>query len=256
MIFALQTFTIRKQAKHHLQDALKLIKAIGIENLELSRFKFDQPTAKIITEMGFNVVAVQLKYKVLLHHFDEVTRFCMWVHCPLVEVSVLPIRSILGGKKELLKFAVALDQLAEKYHAVGLELAFHHHHFEFTRLEGVTRLDWLLRNTSDQVKIVSDTYWATRSGVRPDELLEKINHRLAGIHLRDFTMMQKGIKIKACDTELGEGSVDIRKVLAVAERYARYAAIEQKTKTPFKSIEKSMAYLNRLAVEEKTNERS
>ena len=152
--------------------------------------------------------------------------------------------------------------------AAALTLVFHHHDFEFAPVNGgqwkqfstnqnhpltpitpsgTTKFDLLFNLTT--VGFILDTYWTTKSGHNPVDLVKRLGNRLAGLHIRDFQREPSG---KSTDCALGRGSVDFSEVLKAAGSLSepsaslinRYAAIEQGTHTPWESLQMSMDHLH------------
>jgi sugar phosphate isomerase/epimerase len=278
-----QTYTIREAARRNLPEALARLKALGVTSVELARIAFSPENAAIVRASGLAVSSIQAKYKELSRGFDGMAAFCAALDCKLVVVSVLPLACILGGEGPLRAFAARLDGLAARYREQGIALAFHHHDFEFKRLGGSARgagasggayggpsagvsgggysgggfsggyngggrskFELLFERCSPSVKFVLDTYWAKRSGEDPCRLIAWLGERLAGLHLRDHALIARGARLMHRDTELGRGDIDFAAVIKAASPYASYAAIEQKSEAPFKSLGISLEHLERL----------
>jgi sugar phosphate isomerase/epimerase len=244
-----QTYTIREAARRNLPEALARLKALGVTSVELARITFSPENAAIVRASGLAVTSIQAKYKQLSQDFDAMLAFCGAVDCKIVVVSVLPLSCILGGERPLRAFAARLDGLAARYREQGIALAFHHHDFEFKKLGGYggrSKFELLVEESSPAVKFVLDTYWAKRAGEDPCRLITWLGGRLAGLHLRDHAAVRKGTRSIHSDTELGRGDIDFAAVIKAASPFASYAAIEQKSDAPFKSLGISLEHLKGL----------
>ena len=68
-----------------------------------------------------------------------------------------------------------------------------------------------------------------------------------GIHLRDMTLKQNGIKVSSKDAPVGTGIIDFERVLDSAQKVGcRYGVIEQKTKQPYEDIKTSFYHIMNL----------
>jgi len=239
MKIGVQTYTIRKTAKKNLSHALDELLRMGIHQVELARLELNDELSLMLLKKKIEVLSIQMKMNKLVKDFDHVSTFAKKVGCRLVVVSVLSFPAILLGKKSLLKFAKQLNALVHLYKQKGIAVAFHHHHFEFRRIESESKLKFLLNHTVNDLYIVSDTYWSKKSGNEPHEIIEQIGDRLIGVHLRDYMIQENGIPI---DCEVGSGLIDFNQVM-LASKHATYAVIEQNTKTEIESIEQSIKYL-------------
>lgn len=239
MILALQTYTIRKECSANLMDSLKRVDDMGITHVELARVPFHQATIDVIRQTPIQVIAIQEKFHKLAQRISHYVSICQELNCPIVCVSVLELRAILLGHRAMKHFAKKLNQLALAYRKHGIQLAFHHHDFEFKMIRGKMKLTTLLESTSDSVGFVLDTYWATRSNVEVKELIKRFGSRLVGFHLRDCVKTGSTIH----DGALGTGMVDFTSLLQQIPVSVVYGAIEQNSRQPFQDINQSVKYL-------------
>jgi len=242
MILALQTYTVRKHAKADLPGSLDRIKSMGLTQLEWARLPIGSEEANLLRERGMTVVSIQAKAKILERHFSRVVAFCRSTDCSLVIVSVLSLSGILGGTTNLRGFANRLNELAARYRQAGVRLAFHHHDFEFKRLRGEYKLDWLVRWTDPSVSFILDTYWIQRSGQDPRAWIERIGDRVCGLHLRDCLPPPR--RGKPGDCPLGMGTIPFTKVLESLPSSVLYGAIEQNSHDPWTDLAISCKYMN------------
>ena len=221
---------------------------LGIKSLEVARIDFNLKNAKEIKalsdEFGIEVTSIQVKPKQVFGDVDGIVRFCEVTGCKNVVISMLPFKCILGAEKYFYEFIGSLDRITEIYYERGITLAYHHHNWEYIRLSnGKTRMQELLSYTS-KIKFVHDTYWTARSGISPERQIREFGDRLLGIHLRDLTFKKRGINVDPCDAAIGDGVIDFTAVLSSAREVGcSYYVIEQKTKHPYRDIEKSLACL-------------
>lgn len=252
-LIAVQTFTVRKEINEDLKGTLNNIVNLGINNVELARIKFDENNGKLIEEFKkshhFNILSLQVKFRELRDDIDNINKFCKRTNCRNVVVSVLPLKCILGGEKELIDFCQEINRLASKYRAEGITMAYHHHHWEFIKFGEKNRLQILMEKLNSDIKFVTDTYWTKRCGVEPQQLIKDLDGRLLGVHIRDMKVVQKGMKVSPIDCELGRGTIDFESVIREAKSSgAIYCAIEQDSKDPLRSLQVSMEHLKELSI--------
>lgn len=238
MILGVETYTVRKQAKINLAQTLEELKKIGVHSVELCKIKVNQKNLSIIKNSGMNIISMLLTMKTLTNQFNQVVSFCKKTGCKIVVVSVMPLYAIFGREKALLKLSLHLNYLSIKFQAEGIQLAYHHHDYEFKVIGNETKLGFILRKTTPDLKIVSDTLWAKKSNQEPEELIKSLGSRLIGLHLRDCSQDQ----YKDCD--LGSGIINFKKVLIEASKYAVFAVLEQKSNTPMVSLNNSIHYMS------------
>lgn len=239
MKLGVQTYTIRKIAKKNMDLALNLLSRKGMTKVEYARLKMDQKHIDILKRHDFEVLSIQATYHKLISQRKKIIHFCEQTGCKKVVVSVLPLSAIFGGRKALLRFSNQLNKLKDLYLLSDIEVGFHHHDFEFKKIQGQSKFDILFEHTDFELKFVIDTYWAYSKDIDLEKLIEKVGHRLMGIHLRDY----ENIRNKHQDTEVGYGKIDFHQVIKTARIFKPYLVIEQNTHTPIQSIEKSRKWL-------------
>ena len=248
--FGVQTFTVRKHQKKNIRAAYLPLIEVGIRSFEVARIDFSKNNANeiksLVDEFGIEIKSIQVKPKKVFGDVEEVVSFCKAVGCKRVVISMLPFKCILGNDGKFYSFISTLDRQFEIYEKHGITLAYHHHNWEYIKLEnGKTRMEELLSRTK-KIKFVNDTYWTARCGTAPDEEIERFGDRLLGIHLRDLTFKRNKLKVTPRDTFIGDGVIDFKKVLIAAESVGcEYLVIEQNTRTPYEDIARSFTELEK-----------
>ena len=246
-----QTFTIRKQQKKDPRQAYLPLAQLGIRDLEIARIHFDDKSGlrvrEVIDALGLRVVAIQVKPRHVFGAVEDVVAFCNRTGCRRVVISMLPFSCILGSEQKFYDFVAKLDRQHAIYAAHGIELAYHHHNWEYITLScGKTRMDVLLEETKN-IQFVHDTYWTTKCGLSSPHQIRRFGNRLMGIHLRDLTLHKKGLQVQSRDGAIGDGVVDFPAVLAAAREVGcGYCVIEQKTPTPYADLQRSYAACRRI----------
>ena len=248
MKVGVQTFTIRKTQKKNIEKAYLPLINLGIVNFEVARIKFNKQNALIIKSLidkyNINIVSIQVKPKYVFNHKDEIIEFAKIVNCKNVIISMLPFPCILGKEEKFYKFITLLDDAYDYYHNQGINLAYHHHNWEYVRLSNnKTKMEELLSKTK-RIKFVLDTYWTVKSSYNVVNQIHEFNDRLLGVHLRDLRLYRKNLKVLSSDCEIGKGIINFKDVINNAIKVGcKYFVIEQKTNTPYESIKDSYTYL-------------
>lgn len=258
MKIGLQFYTVRNYTKKDLSGTLARVADMGFKGIECSFFPYTAENARKVAEAqrayGLEVYSCQSQMGPLEKDFDGINHFLDTVNCRAVNVSVLPLQYFFKGEKETAELADRLSALAARYKEKGVSLNYHHHNFEFLGQAGHRQFDVLASRTSPNVKFIIDTYWATKSGESVIALLERLNGKVYGMHLRDYVLVCKKLKINATDCAVGEGVIDFTAAITAAEKAgAVYCSIEQETKTPFQEVAKSIANLKALGFQAEFN---
>ena len=239
--------------KKDMDAAYRMVADIGLKYLEVARIKFNRENAervKSITEKyGLKVMSVQVKPKQVFGDVDGVVEFCKITGCKNVVISMLPFECILGSDEKFYAFVKKLDRQTEIYAKHGLTLAYHHHNWEYIKLQSEPcRMDVLLRDT-EKIMFVHDTYWSARSGISPDVQIKRFGDRLLGVHLRDLDFKKKLLDVIPIDAPIGRGVIDFSKVLSACDDVGcAYYVIEQNSRDPKSDLIFSLASLRKIFV--------
>ncbi|MDC7233697.1 MAG: sugar phosphate isomerase/epimerase [Spirochaetales bacterium] len=252
---ALQTFTIRKFLKKEADrnKAFRQMKKAGVSGIELARVSFTPPVIAHINKLrkreNIDVLSTQIKLDTILKDLDWTIEFHKMLECPRAVVSVISHKHLKKGRSGLKEYGALLNDTGKTLKEEGIQLLFHHHNYEFVPLAGEEDVDGMtvLLEVLDPeyVNLVLDTYWLQRSGHDPAAFIRSMSGRVKGVHLRDMTLKgplwNPGIR----DCALGEGNLDFKGILeACEEAGVEYAAIEQDSSDPWKSVERSLAHLD------------
>lgn len=149
-----------------------------------------------------------------------------------------------GGIDHYKKVAEDLNKAGERCKKSGIQLCYHNHDFEFQRQQSTLPYDILLNNTDKNlVKMEMDLYWVSKAGRDPIDLINQHPGRFPLFHVKDMDRTPA----KAF-TEVGNGSIDFKRIFKQANKAGmKYFFVEQdKTPgNPFDSITKSISYIKK-----------
>lgn len=249
MRLALETYTVRKQAKKNLKKTLEDIHALGFRAIELSKIDLTDKNIALIQKSRLHVSGIMLPLSEIQKNLELWIKHCKDLRCSRLVVSRLSIAAILGGLEPLRKFINQMNQVSFLLQGRGITLCFHHHAWEFETVDGKVRMDILLNELRLPIKIISDVYWLTYAHQDIPAFYLKVGSRLEGFHLRDLKYKTKNGKKKAVSGPVGSGLIDWVTLCGYSDAVA-YAAIELKSKKPFKEIKESLDYIHHLQVGE------
>ncbi|UOG75141.1 sugar phosphate isomerase/epimerase [Hymenobacter tibetensis] len=137
-----------------------------------------------------------------------------------------------------------LNKAGERCQKAGLQLCYHNHDFEFNAQDGQLPYNLLLSGTDKKlVQMELDLYWVAKAGQDPLALFQQHPGRFPLWHVKDMDKTpQKAF------TEVGNGSIDFKKIFAQADKAGlQYFFVEQDATpgSPFDSVTKSIAYIKK-----------
>lgn len=149
-----------------------------------------------------------------------------------------------GGTDRYKQIAEQFNKAGETCKKAGIQLCYHNHDFEFKKEDGKFMYEILLGNTDKNlVKMEMDIYWVNKAGQDPIALINKYPGRFPLWHVKDMDKTpEKNF------TEVGNGSIDFKKIFKSAEKSGlQYFFVEQDITPgdPFNSITQSISYIKK-----------
>lgn len=136
-----------------------------------------------------------------------------------------------------------LNKAGERCQKAGLQLCYHNHDFEFAAQDGKLPYDLLMATDPKLVKMELDLYWVAKAGQDHLALFKQHPGRFPLWHVKDMDKTPKKFF-----TEVGNGSIDFKKIFAHAnEAGLKYFFVEQDSTpgSPFDSVTQSIAYIKK-----------
>ncbi len=144
-------------------------------------------------------------------------------------------------KSQIMPYIEKVNTLAENLKKYGMKFTYHHHAFEFAKLEGDRIMDMLVDGLNPETtSFVLDTHWLQKGGVSIKEWLEKLAGRCEILHLKDYAVAPGNND--GYITECGNGNINFEEVIKIAEATGvKHLCVEQDTwPLGFDSIDYSM----------------
>ena len=216
-----QLYTVRRQAEADLAPLLKQIRAIGYDEVETYWNIYSRPAKELrqmILDAGLKVPSGHFDYQGLPAKLDYARELGVsFVICPM-----LP-ENLRNTVDDFRRAAAQFNEWGERARSLGMRFGFHNHNYEFRQLSGTTGFDLLVENTDPKlVCFEMDCYWITQAGQDPVAMLQKLGNRVRMLHLKDrrrgFPPSQELNKAAEHFTEVGNGTIDWKKILTAAQR--------------------------------------
>lgn len=258
----LQLWTVRNQMAADPEATLKAVAQAGYKQVELMDVADAVKLAPIANELGMTIQSAFFNWEVLGNDKPASTvpsLDAIIEQAKKHELKYLVFGYIGKGHRETVsqyqRIAERCNKAAEKCQAAGLTLCYHNHSFEFAPLQDkTTGFDVFIQEFDPQkMKFELDVFWVAIGGWDPLATLKRLKGRVAQVHLKDLL---KGSKTEHDEgkvpfeafKEVGEGSIDMKQVIAIASDIGvDLCHVEQdQSPAPLTSIEISVQHLQTL----------
>ena len=245
---ACQLYTVRQLTQQDFAGTIREVAGIGFRAVELAGYgnlTSAGEVRKVLDDHGMAVVASHANLDALEKGLPRLLDDAATLGSPAIVLSFLPEgrRKDADGWKAA---AFLLNQVGQACRDRGVELAYHHHHFEFQKFDGVFGLEILWRNTESAfLKAELDTFWLRYAGIDPVKYINRLGSRTTLIHLKDLRPGQP-----TRFGEIGTGILDFPAILTATQRAGvRWGIVEQDStyeRPPLESLRISFEHLSRL----------
>ena len=181
---ALQVYSVRDFAEKEFEATMREVKAMGYDGVELAGTygMTAVECKKILDQIGLELVCAHVNIALL--EDDAV----------LADYAATGIRYVAIPWLECPKDSEALEaviqriyKIAQRCKALGMQLLYHNHDFEFTKISGEYVLDtYYSRIPAELLQTELDTCWVNVGGEDPAAYVRKYTGRAPIVHLKDF----------------------------------------------------------------------
>lgn len=265
---AVQVYSVRDDAAADFPGTLKKIKEMGYDGVEFAGLYGYAPAdlKAMCEQIGLVPISAHVPYYDMLADPEGVLGQYAEIGCKYVAIPYLTpeCRPGTDGFAKVVENALELGKAAK---ALGMQMLYHNHDFEFDKIDGKYALDVLYENVpAEYLQTELDTCWVNVGGENPADYIAKYSGRAPVVHLKDFVgsrsanmyeligieSEEKKSAVQAFEFRpVGSGCQDFPAILAASEAAgAEWVVVEQDQPsmglTPLQSIEKSRSYLRTL----------
>lgn len=209
---ALQVYSVREQAQADFPAAMKQLKQMGYDGVELAGL--------------YGYTAVQVRAML-----DEAGLELVCAHVPIEELEkdavlddyaaagmhliAIPWLEAPKDEAELAAVIQRIRSVAVRCKARGLQLLYHNHDFEFQKIADRYILEaYYGEIDGDLLQTELDTCWVNMGGEEPSAYLRKYTGRAPVVHLKDFVGGKSAhmYGLIGTESEGGSGEFDYRPV--------------------------------------------
>lgn len=265
----LQLYSVRDEMQKDMDKTLAAVKEMGYDYVEFAGY-FDKTAEEVralLDKHGLQCVSVHQGYEVFL---TEPTKSAEYLQRIGASYCAVPWMSPdkHKGSAEFDKTVEEMKNVSALLRDYGIRMLYHNHDFEFVKVDGKYKLDWLyeavgLSNLQPEI----DTCWVRYAGEDPCAYLKKYGAYIDVVHLKDFTakniaagpvyeLIGNADAPKSREDNdfhfmpLGQGVQDMPAILTACEEVgAQYVIVEQDDSYDMPSLEaarQSRSYLKGL----------
>lgn len=188
---ALQLYSVRTNMAEDFEGTLKKVKEMGYDGVEFAGLYGTSAAdvKRMCEEIGLIPVSAHVPFTDMMANPSILETYaeigCRYVVIPYLNDEYRP------GKEKFQEVIEGAKLLGNKAKDLGLQLAYHNHDFEFTKINGEYALDILYKEVpAELLQTQLDTCWVNVGGEDPVAYIRKYNGRAEMVHLKDFVGKQ------------------------------------------------------------------
>ncbi|MBR6603411.1 MAG: sugar phosphate isomerase/epimerase [Clostridia bacterium] len=252
MEFGLNLFSLRTfigDEKSFLETAIKL-SDMGYSFLQYSGGPYDPDMiARVSKESGMPIVLTHVPRDRIINEADKLMEEHSKFGCKNIGLGDLGY-DLIPDKAVFCDIVEKLEAAAEHMDKNGYKFFYHHHHYEFFRREGMTMLEYMMKN-APHINFTLDTYWVQYGGASISETVNKLCGRIDCVHLKDYEISMKNepkLFFEPSFAPVGDGNINFKIIIPqMKEAGTKYFIVEQDNASilpaPFEQVERSIKYL-------------
>jgi sugar phosphate isomerase/epimerase len=205
----LQLYSIREACAKDLPKTLEAVAKIGYKGVEFAGYHNHsaKDLRKMLDDNGLVACGTHTALETIQpDKLQETIEFNQTIGNKFLIVPYMEPK----GKEGWLAMAKLFNEQAVKAKAAKMQIGYHAHSHDFTKIDGTSCWDLFFGNTTDDVIMQLDTSNCKDGGADPVEVLKKYAKRAHTIHLKEWG----GPK----DAVIGQGEVDFKSVFELCEK--------------------------------------
>ncbi|MBQ8610985.1 MAG: sugar phosphate isomerase/epimerase [Oscillospiraceae bacterium] len=184
---ALQVYSVRDDLEKDFYGTLKKVKELGYDGVEFAGLYGNAPAdiRAWCAELELVPISAHVPFVDMMENPDLLADYaaigCKYVAIPYLTEEYRP------GAEKFDEVIAGAKVLGEKAKALGMQLLYHNHDFEFLKVDGKYALDILYDTVpADLLATELDTCWVNVGGEDPAGYVRKYSGRAPLVHLKDF----------------------------------------------------------------------
>lgn len=237
----LQLYTIRDAMAADVPGSLKKVSEMGYKFVELADYNNGKfygyaplEFKKLVNDLGMEIISSHTQVegvgvtldnarKMAEDHAVIGSKYCIqpWI--------VEEMRTTIASYQRM---AANWNEIGKVMKKFGMQFGYHNHNFEFATVEGkVPYFDVMMAELDKDLVIMElDTFWVSKAGHNPVDIIKKYPGRFSLIHLKDMYTNQPPFfeVIKDDIAPVGAGVINFREIIAAKDVAGmKYMIVEQ-----------------------------
>ncbi len=181
----LQLYSVRDQMERDMEATLKAVKEMGYDCVEFAGYfgKSAEEIKALLDKYGLACYSVHQSVDLFTKEGQAAVDYLKKLGASYYAVPWFALENFTDNWEEAKETFYNLYELTDKN---GIQLLYHNHEFEFTKIKGKYIIDRLYEEVP-YINPQFDTCWIRYADENPCDYLRKYKDRINIVHLKDFT---------------------------------------------------------------------
>ena len=240
----LQLYSVRGECAKDLAGTVAKVAKMGYQGVEFAGFFGNkaEDLRKMLDDNGIVCCGTHTPVGDLQDDkFEATVEFHQKLGCPYIIVPWLG-HELRGSADQMKKTSDWFNKMVEKIKPYkGVEIGYHAHGYDFSKVDGKTIWDWIFENTSKDLVMQLDVGNCLDGGGNPYEVFKKYPGQMKSVHLKEH-----GGKPGA---PVGEGEVDWKQVFELCNTIGgtKWCVVEhESSETPLVAVDQCLKNLRKM----------
>lgn len=188
----LQLYSIRDEMEKDMDASLKKVKEMGYDYVEFAGYfgHSAQEVRDMLDKYELSCISVHQSPDIFISEGQAAVDFLKTIGATYCAIPWYEIDKLKNHWDETISMFTKVGKLLKEN---GIQMLYHNHDFEFTKVDGEYILDRLYKTIpADLLQPQIDTCWVHYAGCNPAEYLRKYSGRIQLVHLKDFACKKLG----------------------------------------------------------------
>ncbi len=238
------------ETEKELETVCSRLKAIGYDYVQYSGGPFEVERIKRVSERtAMPVRLTHAELQRILEDTDALIDEHLYIGCKNIGLGYLT--NDFSDDVKTKEMIADLEQAAVKMEKKGCKFFFHHHFYEFYKMsDGRTVMEYIL-DEAKHINFTVDTYWLQYGGADLTTVFDKLDGRMACVHLKDYRMFMRNGSCKPGFAPVGDGTMNFPYLIDKMKAHgAELFMVEQDDAIsyddPYEQLKRSVDYIRKI----------
>ena len=190
---ALQLYTVRDLLAKNFRNTVEKVAEIGYDAVEFAGYGglTGKEMRTLLDTLGLKCAGAHVDFAELETNLDNALAMNQEIGGRFIVCPFMPEVYSSRGAAGFREFGIKLNRIGEKVRNAGMQLCYHNHSFEFSKVGDKHLIEYLFEASDKElVKAEVDVCWTQFGGVDPIAFIDAHRDRCIMLHMKDMVKVE------------------------------------------------------------------